>query len=163
MGDTPTVFLFQIAAISPQSSFLIWKDKVYGMHFFDMDRFVLTCSEYIKMCMIGGHPTSKSFNKRKGHGAFSYMCEHVCLCVLACVFLCERDVINITLTIVKYVPEIICNCKSTRSLYMSKCPEIPACGHVKECGSLSEWKKLKHALHKIYFFHFLSFLAISLY
>ena len=54
------------------------------------------------------------------------MYEQVCLCVLACVFLCERDVINITLTIVKYVTEVIRNCKSTTSVYMLKCPEIPA-------------------------------------
>lgn len=89
------------------------------------------------------------------------MCEQVCLCVPECVFLCERDVINITLTIVKYVAEVICDCKSISRVYMLKCPEIPACGYVKESGSLSEWKILKHALRKIYFFPLLSFLPCN--
>lgn len=81
--------------------------------------------------------------------------------MFACLFLCERDVININikLTIVKYVREVMCACKSLSSVYMLNCPEI----YVKESGTGFEWKKLNHALHKICFFHLLSFLAIILY
>lgn len=85
------------------------------------------------------------------------MCEQVCLCVLACVFLCERDVINITLTIVNYIAEVICDCKSMSSVHMLKCPEISACGYVKETGSLSEWKKIKTCLTQNLFFFFFTF------
>lgn len=161
MWDTPTVFLFQIAAISPQSSFLIWKDKVHSMHFFDMDRFVLTCSEYIKMWMIEGHPTSKCLNKRKRSlWILIDVWAGVFMCAWMCVSMWKRCN-KYNLNYCKFVAEVICDCKSISRVYMLKCPEIPACGYVKESGSLSEWKKLKHALHKIYFFPFLSFLPCN--
>lgn len=76
------------------------------------------------------------------------MCEQVCLSVLACLFLCERDIINIKLTIAKYVREVMCDCKSLSSVYMLNCPEI----YIEESGTGFEWKELRHALHKICFF-----------
>lgn len=71
------------------------------------------------------------------------MCEQVCLFMLAYVVLDERVVIHITLTIVKYITEVICKCKPMSGVYMLKHPEIPACGYVKVFGSLFEWEKKK--------------------
>lgn len=65
------------------------------------------------------------------------MCEQVCLCVFACLFLCEKDIINIKLTIVKYVTGVMCDCKSLNSVYMLNCPEI----YIKESVTGFEWKK----------------------
>ena len=149
MWDTPTVFLFHIAAISPQSSFLIWKDKVHGIHFFDTDRFVLTCSEYIKMWMTEGHPTSNWFNKTKRSlWIFIYVWAGVFVCAHMCV--CERDAINITLTIVKYVTEVICSYKSMNTAHVKAAWNSSLCIY-QRIWQYFEWKKIKLALHKICF------------
>lgn len=67
--------------------------------------------------MIEVQPTS-GWAKIKDHCKFSHMYEFVWFCMLECVRSCETDKKKITLTIIKHVNELICNCESMSGVYI---------------------------------------------